>query len=591
MNKLSFFAALVTAALISITAGSAWSDEATPTGANAPAVQTPAPTSGFAPGRYPPPPNRGRYAQPWQPRTQWAMPPRGYGQMPPHYPPQGQYRTAPAAPAPAPMPAAAENPLSAELKQAQAQLAAKSAELDMAHATLEQLQARLQSGHDTERSLNEKVAQIISEQQALQARTADQAAALNKTTAILEQYRQQLKNDQQLNRTLTAERDQLHNDLASRDAQLAALQAELQAAMQALQQAQAETTTSGQQFNAARAQSERLRNELIELTAQLDNQKTMLQNTEQARAADRDSLRSTLTSRDQQLDALQAELQAATQALQQARAETAGSGQQLSDARAQAERFNLETSELKTQLGTWKTTLQEAGETLAAVKVERDGLLEDLNVCSRKLAQAQTDLTTAQAELIALQPAPAAAAEIVEPPAPASPDEVIEPAASEAPDAGTAEVAAMQIAAMDADADGVADDIDLCPETQQGSTVDATGCAAGVAIKLEGVNFLYNSHELTDKARSILDRVAGIINQQPDMRLEVAGHTDATGDPSYNQWLSMQRAEAVRDYLVAQGVNPRHIGATGYGGQRPIADNNTVEGLQNNRRVELRRLR
>jgi OOP family OmpA-OmpF porin len=53
----------------------------------------------------------------------------------------------------------------------------------------------------------------------------------------------------------------------------------------------------------------------------------------------------------------------------------------------------------------------------------------------------------------------------------------------------------------------------------------------------------------------------------------------------------MQRAEAVRDYLVAQGVNPRHIGATGYGGQRPIADNNTVEGLQNNRRVELRRLR
>jgi OOP family OmpA-OmpF porin len=121
--------------------------------------------------------------------------------------------------------------------------------------------------------------------------------------------------------------------------------------------------------------------------------------------------------------------------------------------------------------------------------------------------------------------------------------------------------------------------------------VDATGCAAGVAIKLEGVNFLYNSHELTDKARSILDRVAGIINQQPDMRLEVAGHTDATGDPSYNQWLSMQRAEAVRDYLVAQGVNPRHIGATGYGGQRPIADNNTVEGLQNNRRVELRRLR
>jgi OOP family OmpA-OmpF porin len=109
-----------------------------------------------------------------------------------------------------------------------------------------------------------------------------------------------------------------------------------------------------------------------------------------------------------------------------------------------------------------------------------------------------------------------------------------------------------------------------------------------VAINLEGVNFLYNSHELTDKARHILDRVADVIIQQPRLRLEVAGHTDATGDPTYNQGLSMQRAEAVRDYLVAQGVNPKHIGATGYGGQRPIADNTTSEGLRKNRRVELR---
>jgi OOP family OmpA-OmpF porin len=120
--------------------------------------------------------------------------------------------------------------------------------------------------------------------------------------------------------------------------------------------------------------------------------------------------------------------------------------------------------------------------------------------------------------------------------------------------------------------------------------VDTTGCAADAAIALEGVNFNYNSHELTAGARAYLDRVAGIISQHPDLRLQVAGHTDATGDPAYNQWLSMQRAEAVMNYLVAQGVNPGHIGAVGYGGQRPIADNDTVDGLRKNRRVELRRL-
>ncbi|MFC1774511.1 OmpA family protein, partial [Pseudomonadota bacterium] len=152
------------------------------------------------------------------------------------------------------------------------------------------------------------------------------------------------------------------------------------------------------------------------------------------------------------------------------------------------------------------------------------------------------------------------------------------------------EIAALQTTEADSDGDSIPDRADLCGETRQGVTVDATGCADGVAINLQGVNFLYDSHELTPEAQRILDRVADILSQQPDLRLEVAGHTDAQGDPAYNQWLSLKRAEAVRDYMVAQGVNPNHIGAGGYGGQRPIADNTTKEGLRMNRRVELRRL-
>ena len=553
MNKLSSFAALVTAALIGIAAESAWSDEATPNGSANPAMQTPAPTTGVAPGWYPPP-NRGGYPRPWQQPPQWSVPPQGYGQSPPHYPPRGPYQTVPAA--------AAVNPLSTELKQTQEQLTAKRTELDMAHAMLEQLRGTLQHSIAAERALREMVADITSEQQILEARVTELTAALNTTTATMEQHRQQITDNLEQNRTLTAERDRLRNDLTSRDEQLATAHAELQAAKAALQQAQSGNSVSGQQLSAAKSQAETLNNELTELRAQLESQKTTLLNTEQTRTlnAERDRLRSDLASRDKRLATVQAELQAATQTLQQAQAETSTSGQQLSAAKAQIETLKNELTELRAQLESQKTTLLDAEQTLAAEIDKRDGLQANLTTCSQELTQAQAALTDAQSVEDALRQAPPTAAGI----------------------------AALQTATTDTDEDGVPDSIDLCPETQHGITVESTGCAVGVAINLDGVNFLYNSHELTDKARGILDRVAETIIQQPELHLEVAGHTDATGDPAYNQELSMQRAEAVRDYLVAQGANPRYIGAAGYGGQRPIADNATLEGLQKNRRVELR---
>jgi outer membrane protein OmpA-like peptidoglycan-associated protein len=498
MNKLSSFAALVTVALIGIATESAWSDAATSNGSAKPAVQTPAPTTGAAQGWYPPP-NRGGYPRPWQQPPQWSVPPQGYGQSPPHYPPRGPYQAVPAA--------AAVNPLSVEFKQMQEQLTAKSTELDMAHVMLEQLRGTLQHSLAAERALREMVADITSEQQALQARVTELTAALNTTTATLEQQRQQITNDQEQNRTLTAERDRLRDDLASRDKRLATVQVELQAATQTLQQTQSETSTAGQQ---------------------------------------------------------------------------------LSEVRSQAETFNNELTELKAQLESQKTTLLNAEQTLAAEIDERDGLHANLAACKQELTQTQATLTDAQSVEDALRQAPPTAAGVVVSFAPDGPDKAVEPAASEGFDAGIAEVAAPQTTTTDTDGDGVPDSIDLCPETQHGIAVESTGCAAGVAINLDGVNFFYNSHELTDEARGILDRVADIIIQQPELRLEVAGHTDATGNPTYNQELSMQRAETVRDYLVTQGANPRYIGAAGYGGQRPIADNTTPEGLEKNRRVELR---
>jgi len=74
----------------------------------------------------------------------------------------------------------------------------------------------------------------------------------------------------------------------------------------------------------------------------------------------------------------------------------------------------------------------------------------------------------------------------------------------------------------------------------------------------------------------------------PKLRIEVQGHTDSTGSERYNLQLSQRRAEAVREYLIAQGVAPGQVEARGYGEMQPIADNSTAEGRARNRRVVMR---
>lgn len=224
MKIMSFIAALVTATSIGIATECAWSDETTPGGSAVPAVQTPAPATNPAAGYYPPPLRPGGYAQRWQQPSQWPAPPAGYRQVRPDYPQQRQYRPAPAAPA--------KNPLSAESKQTQEQLTAKSTELDTARATIEQLQLKLQTSLEAERALNEKVAAISGEQQALQAQVT-----------------------------------------------------ELLAAPQAVQQAPSETTTSGQQPGVAGTEVAMLNGVLSELKIQLQNQNIRLEDAEQALAA------------------------------------------------------------------------------------------------------------------------------------------------------------------------------------------------------------------------------------------------------------------------------------------------------------------
>ncbi|MBE0490371.1 MAG: OmpA family protein [Halomonas sp.] len=101
------------------------------------------------------------------------------------------------------------------------------------------------------------------------------------------------------------------------------------------------------------------------------------------------------------------------------------------------------------------------------------------------------------------------------------------------------------------------------------------------------VTFGFDSSELTTSARNALNDVASILTQYSDTRVNIAGHTDSTGNADYNQRLSERRAEAVGNYLAQSGVSRNRLYMSGYGQSQPVASNATEEGRAQNRRVEI----
>ena len=111
--------------------------------------------------------------------------------------------------------------------------------------------------------------------------------------------------------------------------------------------------------------------------------------------------------------------------------------------------------------------------------------------------------------------------------------------------------------------------------------------ARGLVVNLSDVTFASGQAALQPGAREKLARVSGILSAHPTLRLEIEGHTDSVGSDALNQSLSEKRAEAVRSYLIQQGVSESSTSAVGFGKTRPVASNDTAEGRQLNRRVEL----
>ena len=123
---------------------------------------------------------------------------------------------------------------------------------------------------------------------------------------------------------------------------------------------------------------------------------------------------------------------------------------------------------------------------------------------------------------------------------------------------------------------------------QQLNSILATrDSARGLVANMSDVLFRSGSVELLPGARERLAKVSGIVLAYPSLHVAIEGHTDSIGADDYNQQLSEHRAQAVRDYFVQQGINSAAVEAHGYGKNEPIASNNTAEGRQQNRRVEL----
>ena len=140
----------------------------------------------------------------------------------------------------------------------------------------------------------------------------------------------------------------------------------------------------------------------------------------------------------------------------------------------------------------------------------------------------------------------------------------------------------------DTDGDGVLNEVDDCPNTEPGAAVDSRGCIVRAQIDLPDVRFETNSDRLRPGAERTLNDAAETLIRNPGLRTEVAGYTDNRGDEAYNRGLSERRAKTVRDYLIEKGVDANQLSWRGYGESDPIADNETSEGRELNRRVVLR---
>ncbi|MPT33800.1 MAG: OmpA family protein [Flavobacterium sp.] len=145
----------------------------------------------------------------------------------------------------------------------------------------------------------------------------------------------------------------------------------------------------------------------------------------------------------------------------------------------------------------------------------------------------------------------------------------------------------------DRDGDGVADKDDKCPDVK--GTVANNGCPEVSDETIKKLNayaktILFNSGKASFQKQTfpVLQSITAILKEYPNSRFSIEGHTDSDGKDAFNQKLSEDRAKAVKDYLIENGIDSDRLSSIGYGESKPIDTNKTAKGKANNRRVEVK---
>jgi outer membrane protein OmpA-like peptidoglycan-associated protein len=143
--------------------------------------------------------------------------------------------------------------------------------------------------------------------------------------------------------------------------------------------------------------------------------------------------------------------------------------------------------------------------------------------------------------------------------------------------------------ARDAAAKANAEKADLRGQllAQLNSILQTNDTARGLIVHMSDVLFDTGSYTMKPAARETMAKISGILLAHPGLTLQIEGYTDSVGSDDFNQELSEQRAGSVRDFLVAEGVSAQAIGSKGFGKADPAASNDTADGRQRNRRVEI----
>jgi len=212
----------------------------------------------------------------------------------------------------------------------------------------------------------------------------------------------------------------------------------------------------------------------------------------------------------------------------------------------------------------------------AAARQQADLQKEQAQLEAQKEAEArkQADLQKQQAQLLAQQESAARA-------------QADAKAQQEQTAAEQAQQAATQAQQAAAQAEQEKEQLRASLLQQFNRILPTTDTSRGLQVNMADVLFDTAKYNLRPTAREALAKLSGIVEAHPGLKLQVEGFTDSVGSDTYNQTLSENRANAVRAYLIAQGIDPTAVTAIGYGKSNPVASNDTAAGRQKNRRVEM----